>query len=234
MLPIDLSQKEKKIFKILGENVGRLLFEKMKLDIPNLNLLNDRDFHNLVYTISNYIDANPKLNYQNIDRINLNEIKKKWNDFLESYKKNYNTSNYVEMNKIILDYRINGIGFYWVDLEKTFCIESMVRMEDCGRVSYGHTTLELREQSIDKNESHMIIVYDLNKNDINQVKGIKSLKPNKKYWEYFYKFLIDTDYKVNEYSPTYKQESDLKITDLPVNLQTSIYLKHPKLKNTII
>ena len=117
------------------------------------------------------------MSYHKLDDINLSDIKNIWESFLNDYKKNYNTSNYIEKNKIILDYRINGIGFYWVDLEKLFCIESMVRMQDCGRVNYNHTTLELRQQFLNRNESHMIVVYDTITNNINQVKGKKSSKP---------------------------------------------------------
>jgi hypothetical protein len=234
MQSTDLIQKEKKIFKILGENIGGLIFEKMKVDIPNLNLLSSRDFHNLVYIISNYIDTNPELNYQSIDKINLNEVKKKWIKFLKNYKKNYNTLNYEEKNKVILDYRIKNIGFYWVDLEKTFCIESMIRMNDCGRVSYGHTTIELREQFESKNESHMIVVYETITGNIKQVKGKNGEYPPKIYWEQFYNFLTQSNYKINKYVPTYKPENDLKIKDLPDNLKSTIYMKYPKLKNTII
>ena len=105
----------------------------------------------------------------------------------------------------------------------------MVRMQDCGRVNYGHTTLELRQQFLDRNESHMIVVYDTITNNINQIKGKQSSKPNKKYWEYFYKFLMDNSYCINEYVPTYKSEFDLYVSDFSSHIQNEIYKKYPNL-----
>jgi hypothetical protein len=222
---------DKNINSLAGDILGPIIFDKIKKDCGDIS---EKETYKIVYKICNYIELNKGISYDDLKNINVNQIIDIWVSFLNDYKKNYNTSQYIEKNKIILDYRINGIGFYWVDLEKTFCIESMVRMQDCGRVNYGHTTLELRQQFLDRNESHMIVVYDTITNNINQIKGKKSSKPNKKYWEYFYKLLMDSDYKINQYIPTYKPESDLKIKELPHTLQSDIYLKHPKLKNTII
>ena len=225
---------EDSIKKIIGEKIGNIIFEKLNVEMDSFEKIPDKTVYNIVYSLCNYIDSNKDMSYNDIKNIDINKITDMWGDFLNGYKKKFTTLNYKEKNKIILDYRINGVGFYWVDLEKLFCIESMVRMQDCGRVNYGHTTLELRQQFLDRNESYMIVVYDTTTNDINQIKGKKSSKPNKKYWEYLYKLLIDSDYKINEYTPTYKPESDLKMSDLPLILQSTIYLKHPKLKNTII
>jgi hypothetical protein len=222
------------IKKIIGEQIGNIIINRLNADINVFEKLSDKAIYKIIYSLCNYVDSNVDIIYDDIMDIHMSEINTIWESFLSDYKKNYNTSNYIEKNKIILDYRINGIGFYWVDLEKLFCIESMVRMQDCGRVNYGHTTLELRQQFLDRNESYMIVVYNTTTNDINQIKGKKSSKPNKKYWEYLYKLLIDSDYKINEYVPTYKPESDLKMSDLPLILQSTIYLKHPKLKNRII
>lgn len=225
---------EKSIKKIIGDDIGNIIIDKLKTDIKDIKKMSDKTIINIVYSLCNYVDSNKDITYDNLENVNLNDITNIWNVFLNDYKNKHNTLNYIEKNKIIADYREDGIGYYWVDLEKLFCIESMVRMRDCGRVNYGRTTLELRQQLLDKNESHMIIVYNTLTNDINQIKGEKGSKPNKKYWGYFYKLLMESDFKINKYTPTYKPESDLKITDLPVNLQSSIYLKHPKLKNTII
>lgn len=222
------------IKKIIGEQVGNIIINKLSIDINIFEKLSDTAIYKIIYSLCNYIDSNVDMTYDDIMDIRMSEINTIWESFLNDYKKNYNTSNYIEKNKIILDYRIDGIGFYWVDLEKLFCIESMVRMQDCGRVNYGHTTLELRQQFLNRNESHMIVVYDTITNNINQVKGKKSSKPNKKYWEWFYKLLMDTNYKINKYSPTYKSQSDLKINELSLLLQSTIYLKHPNLKNVII
>lgn len=226
---VNLQQKQKLVFKILGEKEGNLVFTKLKNEIQDLTIIPNKDMLNVVYAMCNYVDSNETLNYNKLDELNLNNIKTIWVDFLEKFKINYFNTQYTEKNKIILDYRKNKIGHYWVDLEKLFCIESMVRMEDCGRVNYGHTTLELREQTTTSNVSHMIIVYEIETGNIRQVKGKGSLKPDVSKWEYFYRFLIETGYKINEYSPTYKPETDLTVSQLTLIQKRSIYNKHPTL-----
>lgn len=226
----NLSKNEQTALKILGPNLGLLIFDKIKNNIGEE--ISKQNMLKLAYAVCNYVDSNPNMGYDKIDTIDLSDIENIWLNFLNEYKKNYNTLNYVEKNKIILDYRINGIGFYWVDLEKLFCIESMIRMEDCGRVNYGKTTLELREQTEVSNISHMIIVYDYKSGNIHQVKGKRSLKPSDSHWIWFYKFLMDTDYKINEYIPTFKPDTDLTVSNLNTFQKTSIYNKHPNLNKT--
>lgn len=229
MRAIDSQKLEKTLFKILGEKVGNLVFSKLKNEIENLTTIPNKNILNMVYAMCNYVDSNETLNYNKLDELNLNKVETIWVDFLEIFKFKYFNTQYIEKNKIILDYRKNEIGHYWVDLEKLFCVESMIRMKDCGRVNYGHTTLELREQTTTSNVSHMIIVYETKTGNIRQVKGKHSLKPDISKWDYFYNFLIDTNYKINEYIPTYKSETDLTVSELTPDQKTSIYNKHPAL-----
>lgn len=226
---VNTEQKDKILYKILGEEIGDLIFSKLKNDISNIDNLSNKEMLKIVYPLCNLIDSNETFNYYKLNEINLSNIKSLWNDFLKEFKINYFKTRYIEKNKIILDYRQNEFGHYWVDLEKIFCVESMIRMEDCGRVNYGHTTLELREQTTTSNVSHMIIVYETETGNIRQVKGKSSLKPDTSKWEYFYRFLIETNYKINEYVPTYKPETDLTIPQLTLTQKTSIYNKHPTL-----
>lgn len=232
MQSINPKKIEKILFKILGKENGNLVFLKLKNDIPDLLDEQNKHILKIVYPLCNFIDSNDTFNYQKLNEINLNNIKSLWDDFLKEFKINYSKTQYIEKNKIILDYRENQIGHYWVDLEKLFCIESMIRMEDCGRVNYGHTTLELREQTTTSNVSHMIIVYETETGNIRQVKGKSSSTPNITKWEYFYRFLIETDYKINEYVPTYKPETDLTVSQLTLTQKTSIYNKHSTLNKT--
>jgi len=223
-----LSKREQEIYKILGPDLGSIIFNKLKNDIDDINSIKKSDIINMVYHLCNYVDSTT-ISYESLDAISLTKIQNIWINFFNQYKKTYDTQNYIEKNKIILDYRENGIGFYWIDLQKLFCIESMLRMEDCGRVNYGHTTLELREQTKDSNISHMIIVYETESGNIRQVKGKSNSKPNESVWVWFYKFLLDTDYKINKYIPTYKPENDLTLLDFNSLQKSSIYIKHPNL-----
>lgn len=215
----------KDIKKVLGDsavrNVSNLLDDNIS---PN-------SLGNILNIIGNYVDVFLNGDYELLQNITLDEVFSIWKKYYNTKIESYSSLDYVEKNKIIVDYREDGVGFYWVDLEKEFCIESMIRMKDCGRVNYGNTTLELRKQSNKENTSHMIIVYEKNTGNIRQVKGKINSKPNKKYWKYFYRFLMDTDYMVNEYIPTYKPFNDLLVSDLSLQEQLSVYKKYPNLKN---
>lgn len=217
---------EKNINIIVGDKIGLIIFDKIKKDCGNLS---EKELYKIVYHTCNYIDSNKHLTYDYINEINLNEISNIWVNFFTDYKQKYDSSEYIENNKIIFDYRIDGFGYYWVDLEKLFCIDSMIRMKDCGRVNYGNTTFELREVTDKGSLSHVIIVYNLEKKLILQIKGKSSKLPNKKYWGYIYKFLMEFPEEINGYSPTFKPETDFKIQYLPTEEQKFILLRHPKL-----
>ena len=219
----------KDITKIIGPKLASILIDKIKCDIQNYERVPEKNIHKIVYSICNYIDSNKDLSYENLKYFDLNEINSLWINFLNEYKKDFNPSTYVENNKILFDYRTNGLGYYWVDLEKLFCIDSMIRMKDCGRVNYGNTTFELRETTENKSLSHVIIVYNLEKKLILQIKGQSSKLPNKKYWDLIYRFLLEFPEEINGYSPTFKPETDFKIQYLPTEQQKSILLRHPKL-----
>lgn len=196
----------------------------------NKNFLEEKTLSTKLTVIGNYVSLLQNGSYAELDKINSNQLLEVYENYVEAYKKNYTTENYQESNKVIFDQRVDGLGLYWVDLQKEFCIESMIRMKDCGRVNYGNTTLELREQLHNGNVSHMIIVYERKTGAIRQVKGKHNSKPSEDCYKYFYDFLMNTDYKISKYIPTYKSENDLKVEELPVNLQLDIYSKLPKLK----
>jgi hypothetical protein len=232
-MPSKNTKKKEMIFTVLGPVLGEIIFNKLNMDIDNINSISKNEMLSIVYSMCNYIDSNSNITYMDLDSINLSKIQNIWIDFFEKFKNTYNPKTYVEHNKIILDYRESGIGYYWVDLEKMFCIESMYRMQDCGRVNYGHTTLELRKQTSESNTSHMIIVYENKTGNIRQVKGKSNLKPDESVWVYFYKFLCDTTYIINNYVPTYKSENDLKISDFSNDIQLELSKKYSNIKQLI-
>lgn len=195
----------------------------------NKNFLEEKTLSTKLTIIGNYVSLLQNGNYAELDKINSHQLLEVYEKYVEAYKKNYTTENYQESNKVIFDQRVDGLGLYWVDLQKEFCIESMIRMKDCGRVNYGNTTLELREQLHNSNVSHMIIVYERKTGTIRQVKGKCNSKPAENYYRYFYDFLMNTTYRVSKYIPTYRPENDLKVEELPVDLQVNIYSKFPKL-----
>ena len=73
---------------------------KIKKECGDLTLNETRK---IVYDICNYIDSNEELTYDNLKDINLKNINQIWGEFLNNYKQSYDTLNYNETNKIILD-----------------------------------------------------------------------------------------------------------------------------------
>ena len=221
-----MTQLIKTINKSLGPHCHLYVcdfLEKNKNSLKNITLPSQLN------TIGNYIYLLGNGDYTNLQNTNWESLYSEYCDFINDYKKNYTTENYTESNKIIWDGKVDGLGFYWVDLEKEFCVESMVRMNDCGRVNYGNTTLELREQTKTLNNSHMVVVYEISTGNIKQIKGKQNSKPNEIYREYLYELIMNTDYTFNKYVPTYKPENDLLISELSLNLRTHIYEKYPNL-----
>lgn len=217
---------EDNIKKIIGEEIGNVIIKKLREEIVDFEKIPEKTIYNMVYSLCNYVDSNNKISIYNV---NFNEIFNIWDNFLTEHKKNYNSYDYKETNKVIADYRIGDIGYYWVDINKLFCIDSMIRMKDCGRVNYGNTTFELRESTENESLSHVIIVFNLKDKLILQIKGKSSKLPEKKYWHLIYRFLLDFPEEINGYTPTFKPETDFKIQYLTLEEQKSIFLKQPKL-----
>ena len=217
----------KSISKVLGPESEPFVYRFIQ---DNKQFLKNITLPTQLNTIGNYVYLMDEGNYSILDNIDAETLFKNYKNLVSNFKNTYNTDNFIETNKVIWDGRVNGYGFYWVDLGKEYCIESMIRMQDCGRVNFGNTTLELREQRSKDNISHMIVVYERKSGNIKQIKGKQNTKPDKLYWIYLYFLLVDSGYLFNEYIPTYKPENDLLISEFSNSLQFAIYSKHPNLK----
>lgn len=216
----------KSIIKVLGPESEPFVSNFIQ---NNEQFLKNIKLSTQLNTIGNYVYLVNEGNYSILDNLDAETLFDDYQKQLTYFKETHNTKDFIETNKIIWDGRVNNFGFYWVDLEKEYCVESMVRMQDCGRVNYGNTTLELREQMSNDNKSHMLVVYEKKSGNIKQIKGKQNMKPDKVYWIYLYFLLIESDYKFNQYVPTYKPENDLLISEFSNSLQFAIYSKHPNL-----
>jgi hypothetical protein len=223
-MPSKNNKKIQSIEKVLGPYSNPYTYNFIE---DNKSYLNNFSLPHQLNVIGNYVHLLGNGDYSCLDNIGVESLFEIYIKYVQDFKSTYNNTDYVEHNKIILDERIDGVGFYWVDLESEFCIESMIRMEDCGRVNFGSTTLELRDHL---NNSHMIVVYEKSSGNIKQIKGKGNSKPNKDHWINLYNLLVNIDYPIGEYVPTYKPENDLLISDLPIDLQLSIYKKYPTLR----
>lgn len=181
-------------------------------------------------------------------RVGLNGNLGPWKDkrFGELYResKNWHNSldvgqgaiNYNENNKVLRDYRKDGIGFYWVDLETNDSKEECDRMGHCGRTNDMNTIYSLREnkkynQKYTINKSHLTAAVGKTDGIIYQLKGPKNSKPK----EEFHPYVIDliTNFKtITGFGSEYSSESDFKISDLSEPEVKKLYGFRPELFNS--
>jgi len=181
-------------------------------------------------------------------RVGLNGNLGQWKDkkfenlYLES--RNWHNSldvgqgaiNYNENKKVLRDYRKDGIGFYWVDLETNNSKEECGRMGHCGRTNDNNTIYSLREnkkynQKYTINKSHLTAAVGKTDGIIYQLKGPKNSKPK----EEFHPYVIDliTNVKtITGFGSEHGSESDFKISDLSEPEVKKLYGARPELFNS--
>lgn len=140
---------------------------------------------------------------------------------------------YKEGNVIILDYRKDGEGYYWVDLGVGNCPDEAERMGHCGRTRgnlYSLRSFRKIENNHTLNKSHLTA--SINQGDLLQLKGQKNSKPASEYHSLilplFY-FKNDDDYLINKIGYEYDSSSDFKIADLTPEEVTKLYNDRPEL-----
>jgi len=161
--------------------------------------------------------------------------------------------NYIENNKIILDFRDeNGFGYYWVDLNKSYSKQESHRMGHCGTCTGKHSVIiSLRRYSPHEtrpnttiNES--IISACLNREGvIGQMKGRHNEKPDSSLEKYilalytskysnkeaFGKSGLDdlNDGTIKGYEWEYISDEDFKIEDFSDESLKELYEKNPSM-----
>jgi hypothetical protein len=175
-----------------------------------------------------------KIGDHNAQRIDLNtlsiedayKLSEDWHNSLNSKIQ----TNYTEKGKVFIDYRDNrGIGFYWVDLGKSYCSEEAERMGHCAR---GNGTL-LSLRRVDKNgNSHSHVTADYDEGQLNQIKGKQNNKPIPEYHKYIVDLLINKTYPVSEMpdGKSYAPDKDFKLSDLNKDQLKYVYDNNPALR----
>jgi len=199
------------IDSIVGNKIGSILLDKIELDYGNvIKKHSDFTLRCITYGVANYIDNILDSNWSILNTSTIQEIQKMWDDYIPNYCNNYSSKNYIETNTILLDSRINGLGYYWVNLERHYSIEMIARMGNCGRCNYEDTLIELRKNTPHLNDSHIAIVYNKFTGLIRQIKGKGEMIPSKIYWDEIYNFFMNAPYTINGYLPQWKKELDFK------------------------
>jgi hypothetical protein len=196
---------------IFGERTKYILtkFENEKIKLTNRS---SNFVTNLSNTIFNYVDFIHKGDMSVIENKSINEIQSEYNEWFESNKSTYLLLNKPKNEHIIFDYRINNIGYYWVDLKSNHSSEMVFNMENCGRVGVNQNILVLREQK-ESGENLMQVAISISKDFyILQIKGREDKKPLSHYSQIL-DFLLRYE-PINGFKWVYNPENDFKISDL--------------------
>ena len=185
------------------------------------------------------VGLNGKLGtHKNDDYLTLVRESKKWHDELEVGSGIYNYEE--DEDNIILDFRDeDGMGFYWIDLQTSYCNDEQKRMGHCASTR-GDTLFSLREarRINDKftiNKSHLTAAIEEQSEGfkILQLKGQKNSKPAEKYHKYIAQLLIDPKVDIVGFGSEYDSASDFKLADLNDDLFKLVMKHNEKLFGTI-
>ena len=237
-MPSSLKIKIQIVEKIAGPIVAQKLIKKIK-DEGNYKIIkrSDNSLRLLVLPIVDYVDNFCDGDYSILDMYTILEIHKLYENSVHKFKMKLSPKNYKEINKIILDYRINNIGFYWIDYMKSYSIEMAIRMDNCGRVKHGDTILELRENINEDNTisnySRVYVVYNKQSGNIIQIKGQSNERPEKHYFDYIFKLFMESGINFVEYKPGFKPQNDFRVSFFPKHQKEILKEKMPKLFTSI-
>lgn len=155
------------------------------------------------------------------------EKSREWHQSLESSA----SANYKEENEVLIDYRTNGVGYYWANLKTSYSDEESKRMGHCGRDG-GTNLFSLRSiNQYGEGDSHITLSYRLNDEKISQTKGKKNSKPKSEYYGYIVDFLLNNKFPVKGISRTsYGAENNFYLSDLDTDTLNSVMSKNKELK----
>jgi hypothetical protein len=195
-----------------------------KLERENITLANKETsfVSNICYSISNYIDFVNNKSTVGLEDISIDNIKKLYMEWIDSEKKTFTTKNYIEKNEIIIDYRVNNVGFYWVDLNSYYSSEMLFRLNNCARANSYQNILELREHTIDDYNFSLVAVVIHKDGHINQIRGKNNQKVDLKlkYRDYIYDLFLNykviTGFKFHSSKELDFSYMDLKIEQLNI------------------
>ncbi len=125
------------------------------------------------------------------------------------------SANYNEEHEIILDYRKNGVGFYWANLNTSMSEEEKRRMGHCGNDS-GKVLFSLRSiDEIQDGRSHVTISYDPKTHRLGQMKGPQNRKPKQVFFKFIIDMLLNDKYPVVGFDKNiYAYDNNFKLEDL--------------------
>lgn len=219
---------------------SKSIWEKPATREEALDVLNrDRNstrWKNEIVSIMDWIRVGLNGNAKTLKDDNLGLLYQKSKDWHESLNIGSGEINYIEKNPLLRDYRKDGIGFYWTDLNTNTSDEECDRMGHCGRTSSNNTIYSLREtkrinEQYTINKSHLTAAVGNSDGIIYQMKGAKNSKPKEEFHPYIVDLIIN-DETIQGFGSEYQSENDFKITDLSQDDIRKVYESRPELFDT--
>ena len=225
--------------------IDNMVLTMKQAELPDANkvravkLINDNQYvrqkRNEIQSIMDWIrvglngNVNPHRDMSYVELFNSSE---RWHDELGVGEGDIN---YVEENELVRDYRKDGIGFYWVNLETSNSPEECNRMGHCGRTNSSNTIYSLREtkrlnQKFTLNKSHLTAAIGDEDGIVYQLKGPKNSKPIEKFHPYIIDLLLHDEH-IKGFGSEYASSQDFSILDLGEEDVKEIYEKRPELFN---
>jgi hypothetical protein len=172
--------------------------------------------------------------YQELSFKELYDESERWHESLGVGESKFD---YNETKDIVLDFRKNGEGYYWVNLGTGNCPDEAERMGHCAStrgVLYSLRSFKKIENDHTLNKSHLTASID-NWGTLLQLKGQKNSKPTNEYHSIilplFYLKMADYDekYLIKDIGYEYDSSRDFKFSDLTNEEVSKLYTDRPEL-----
>jgi hypothetical protein len=211
---------------------AKFLISKIRESNISLSKKSTRNVSDLVYPIANLIDFEFNGDSKFLSNKTIDEIHLLYSEWYMLYKKTFTTFNYIETNEVIIDYRKNELGYYWVDLNCYYSAEMLFRLNNCGRVNSYQNFLELREyDDTNFNNSKVAIVIN-NDGFINQIRGDYNMKPDMIYKNFIYDLFLNYK-KLKGFNFLSGKEIDFTHLDLTKDQLYNLKIIRPELFSLI-
>jgi len=223
----------------IGEYYSKILmpntYPTVKSALSDIDLQNE-EINRQYMMIKDYITYELSGKTKSLEKLNLEDIR----ILATEWEKNSGKHNYKEKEENIipgLDFRENGIGYYWIDLKGDYSEDECNRMSHCGRSDKG-TLYSLRSykyapgKKYTLNDSHLTAAIN-GDGIVYQLKGKNNSKPKSEYHKYIIPLLQlkldDGGYFINYFGKEYVTGNDFKLTDLTDNEFLELYKERPDL-----